>query len=1709
MRVTVFARWAFALSLSLVGLTGCNTAFFSPAPTITSFTASPTAVTVGGTASLTGVFADGTGMITPGNIAVTSGTAVSVTPTQTTTYILTVTNKSGSASTQTATVTVNPLAPAITSFAANPTAITVGESASLTGVFANGTGVITPGNIPATSGTAITVTPAYTKTYTLTVTNSAGATATKTVLVTATPAAPSISSFTANQVSITAGTSVNLTGVFANGTGVITPGNITATSGMPMSVLPTGTTTYTLTVINSVGVVATKTATVTVNAVVPVVPTITSFVASPASITAGGTYQLTGVFANGTGVITPGNITATNGTAVTVTLSDTTTYTLTVTNSAGVTAFKTATVTLLAAQSITFANPGTQTVGTPLTLSATASSGLTVAFASTTTSVCTVSGTTATFVSVGTCTIQATQPGNATYAAATPVSQSFTVNAAAKTAQTITFANPGTQTVGTPLTLSATASSGLTVAFASTTTSVCTVSGTTATFVSAGTCTIQATQPGNATYAAATPVTQSFSVLTASSLAQTITFGTIPAQTVGTALILTASASSGLPISYTSTTGSVCTITGVSSATLNAAGTCTIQANQAGNSTYAAAPQVTQSFTVNAATPKSQTITFGPIASQTAGTTLVLTATASSGLAVSYTTNTPSVCTITGASSVTLDAAGACTVQANQAGNSFYLSATPVSQSITVAAAQPATATITSFTASSNTVALGSQVTLSWVVTGATSLVINQQVGNVTGTSVNVTPLATGANVYTLTANSANGPVTKSLTINVTNSSAPTINSFTASAPTVMAGSPVTLAWAVTGANTISISPAVGTVSGTSTTATPASAGSITYTLTATNSSGSSTSSVVVVVTSTLQPPVVSLSALSSTITLQGTVQLSWTESGATSLSIDQGVGSVPVTSNSINTTPTASGPITYTITATNGAGSTTSSVTVNVIAAPAAPTATVPYPRISAAGTGYTVGSPITLNYTAPGATSLSIDQGVGPVTGTSATVTPTTAGLNTYTLTASNGAGSASAFVTVNVGPVTPVPTAPVINSFTAANSAIAQGGSVTLTWSVTGATSLSIDQGVGAVSKQSVNVTPANLGSNTYTLTVTNAAGNTTAQVTVVTSTTAPTPQPTQIADCTALGMSAICVPYMSDVLTQAWGVGGSAWPDQLFWQDVPFNQEHYYDMLLAADSIASGGRVPVGGNVAWGFDLLNANGGDPDFADYSQQGGYMQYAAWMNPREGTYFALGPDGTISYPGQGYVSFSMPMLADDLPEDSQPETFGKWAGESLGNLAVTYHLRGFLDADFFIGVYSPDDWHPRLINSFESWAGVTVPGTTVPARANYVSQNLNSEWIDFVNAGQVSFLTEIDNTLLANGVTPFSGGQLNFDPALSRVTGSDPRAWETQIPGKYWYFVVENESQGDRSTPSDWTASYSIGASASRVPDVPMGVDMDGFCNDSVLEAALYNKHLWLSAGWTYIANRDGSIRRASQVFQRNNWDAQTACADQVAVMREHVPTHPFGPAFYYSDNVARYFESPNNETNYYYFCPYLQRSIATLTASSPQPQYYGVAQGINLGYWVSDAVDPSTLKAADVPSAWLLYDSNRLPADELTKLKAVAPVYDLMNAGGSGKLLGATAALAAGPVHATGTGLNMLSFVDQNGSVILMVTNQDATDQNAGALVFNNVSNGNFNLLGLLGTPSTTMTVTNNSATVPISVAAYDTAVYEIPALRWIGH
>ena len=81
----------------------------------------------------------------------------------------------------------------------------------------------------------------------------------------------------------------------------------------------------------------------------------------------------------------------------------------------------------LHSQTITFGAIGAETVGTNLTLGATASSGLGVTYTSSPANVCKVSGSTASFAAAGSCTITASQGGNATYAAATPVVQTVTV----------------------------------------------------------------------------------------------------------------------------------------------------------------------------------------------------------------------------------------------------------------------------------------------------------------------------------------------------------------------------------------------------------------------------------------------------------------------------------------------------------------------------------------------------------------------------------------------------------------------------------------------------------------------------------------------------------------------------------------------------------------------------------------------------------------------------------------------------------------------------------------------------------------------------------------------------------------------------------------------------------------------------------------------------------------------------------------------------------------------------------------------------------------------------------------------------------------------------------------------------------------------------------------------------------------------------------
>ena len=243
-------------------------------------------------------------------------------------------------------------------------------------------------------------------------------------------------------------------------------------------------------------------------------------------------------------------------------------------------------------------------------------------------------------------------------------------------------------------------------------------------------------------------------------------------------------------------------------------------------------------------------------------------------------------------------------------------------------------------------------------------------------------------------------------------------------------------------------------------------------------------------------PAIASFTVSFATITKGGSTVLSWTVSGATSVTIDStngpvtGANSNPVGSAAVSVSPTVT--TTYTLTATNPAGSNTATLTVTVVD-PLQINSFTANPTLIAQG------QSSTLSWDVTGAQQITIEPDVGDVTGsTNVVVTPPVT--TTYNLTAI-GVNGTRFEKTSTITVVSP----PVIVSFTAAPSTISAGQSSTLKWNVVGTTtSLTIDNGVGDVTgKTSVQVSPT--ATTTYTLTATDTQGSITATSTKQTTVT----------------------------------------------------------------------------------------------------------------------------------------------------------------------------------------------------------------------------------------------------------------------------------------------------------------------------------------------------------------------------------------------------------------------------------------------------------------------------------------------------------------------------------------------------------------------------------------------------------------------------
>jgi hypothetical protein len=232
------------------------------------------------------------------------------------------------------------------------------------------------------------------------------------------------------------------------------------------------------------------------------------------------------------------------------------------------------------------------------------------------------------------------------------------------------------------------------------------------------------------------------------------------------------------------------------------------------------------------------------------------------------------------------------------------------------------------------------------------------------------------------------------------------IISFNAEPSSISAGESSDLSWNVSGATTVSIDQGIGNVALTGTRSIAPSTTTV-YTLTASNSVGSITATTQVIVsgtpTSTGFPVINSFVANPSSISLGGSTSLSWNVSNATSITIDNGVGAVGSSGNTIVLPTTTT---TYTLTASNAAGSDTEIALVTVSGVPSPVglpvinffTAT---PQVISGGSGSTF-----LRWNVSNATSVSIDNGVGSVD-THGTMLLTLSYSTNLTLTAYNSYG------------------------------------------------------------------------------------------------------------------------------------------------------------------------------------------------------------------------------------------------------------------------------------------------------------------------------------------------------------------------------------------------------------------------------------------------------------------------------------------------------------------------------------------------------------------------------------------------------------------------------------------------------------------------------------------------------------------------------
>lgn len=336
------------------------------------------------------------------------------------------------------------------------------------------------------------------------------------------------------------------------------------------------------------------------------------------------------------------------------------------------------------------------------------------------------------------------------------------------------------------------------------------------------------------------------------------------------------------------------------------------------------------------------------------------------------------------------------------------------------------------------------------------------------------------------------------------------------------------------------------------------------------------------------------------------------------------------------------------------------------------------------------------TLSWSALNADTLTINNGVGDVTGLPSKAVNVTAP-TTFTLTAANANGTVTATTSVSVGALA----APTITSFSATPASLpVGGGAVALAWATTGTATLTIDNGVGVVTGTSkvVNVT----ANTTFTLTASNASGSPTQQTSVVVATSTDrfvdpttgldTNSCAQAAPCLTVAKAMTGAPAGSTVYLADGSYSRNTQPDATIPNGVTLRATNagaavLAGMVLTATGSAVINGVVVGPGPGGSCTLINAISatGTPTLAltgvQFRCEGGTTiggKVKAVMTP--GT--LIGGVYTAGLPGASYPIISINGTAELLIQGGVIDGNNTGAGYNGGLLNATGNSKLTLDA-------------------------------------------------------------------------------------------------------------------------------------------------------------------------------------------------------------------------------------------------------------------------------------------------------------------------------------------------------------------------------------------------------------------------------------------